>query len=297
MMTVRPWCLDHKSNNLVDFACQGVPRKGKFALMSNFYSFRRACGIVVAAIFLLGSASFSHATIQHAGPAMPANIEAPDAPIIVYNSAAGASGTLTPATGTGVTSFLVPVSFSAGPGTYTVTQMILGVNFNAIGAGQQDIFIDFYNNLNLSPGAADALAGATSAGASQGIGLGDPPNAGNFAFTVTFTTPVVLNVGANFGMVFSFFDDASQTYSTEISGLFRLGGAPNVGSSPGFVYNDANQDGVFPGSEQTKLGNPTSANYYLRVTADAPVPEPSTWAMMVGGLGIVALALRRRCRA
>ena len=225
---------------------------------------------------------------------MPANIEAPDAPIIVYNSAAGASGTLTAEAG--VVSFLVPMTFSAGPGTYTVTQMILGVTFNAIGGGNQDIFIDFYNNLNLSPGAADALAGATSAGLSQGIGLSDPPMAGNFQYTVTFTTPVTLNVGANFGMVFSFIDETSSDYSTEISGLFRLGGAPNVGSSPGFVYNDADLNGAFPGSEQTKFGNGTSANYYVRVTANAPVPEPSTWAMMVGGLGILALALRRRCR-
>ena len=261
--------------------------------MSNFTSLRRACGILAAAIFL-GSANFSLASLIFATAHAP---EAPDAPAVatvVYNSAAGASGTLTAATGTGVTSFLVPVSFSAGLGTYTVTQMVLGVTFNAIGAGQQDIFIDFYNNLDLSPGAADALAGATSAGTSQGIGLSDPPSAGNFAFTVTFTTPVALTVGPNFGMVFSFVDDATFTFSTEISGLFRLGGAPNVGSSPGFVYDDADLDQTFAGSEQTKLGNPTSANYYVRVTANAPVPEPSTWAMMVVGLGLLALTLRRR---
>ena len=257
--------------------------------------FRRACGVLVAAIFLLGSASFSYATLYQAGPAMPATIEAPEAPVIVYNSTTG--GTLTPATGTGAASFLVPVSFSAGVGTYSITQMVLGVNFNAIGNGQQDIFIDFYNGLDLSPGAADALSGATSAGPSAGIGLTDPTGTipGNYAYTVTFTTPLILNIGANFGMVFSFVDDQTLTYSNEISGLFRLGGAPSVGGSPGFVYNDADFDGTFPGSEQTMFGNATSANYYLRVTAD--VPEPSTWAMLVGGLGIVALALRRRCRA
>jgi hypothetical protein len=259
-----------------------------FRLNPQIVSFRRA---LVATIFLLGSASVSLASFNNAEPAVPATIDAPDAPVTVYNTAAGASGTLTAEAG--VVSFLVPMTFSAGPGTYTITQMILGVNFNAIGGGQQDIFIAFYNGLDLSAGAADALAGATSLG-STGVGLGDPPGAGNFAFTVTFTTPITLTVGANFGMVFSFLDDTSFDYSTEISGLFRLGGTPNVGSSPGFVYNDADLNGVFPGSEQTKFGNPTSANYYVRVTAEAPVPEPSTWIMTAGALGSLVLLKRRR---
>jgi hypothetical protein len=209
----------------------------------------------------------------------------------VYQTTTTASGTLT--VESGVTSFLQPLTLSLGPGTYTISQMVLGVNFNAVGNGQQDIFLSFYNNLDLSPGATDALAGATDID-DEGIGLNDPPGAGSFAFTVNFGTPITLNVGTNFGIVFSFIDDASFTYSTEISPLFRLGGVPSVGSNPGFVYNDADQDGVFPGSEQTTFSS-TTANYYLRITATSvPVPEPSTYLMLLGGAGILLLFMRVR---
>jgi len=38
----------------------------------------------------------------------------------------------------------------------------------------------------------------------------------------------------------------------------------------------------------------TYRNYAFRVIPDAAVPEPATWAMMLGGLGLVGAALRRR---
>jgi hypothetical protein len=210
--------------------------------------------------------------------------------VVVYNSTTSAAGTLT--TESGVASYLQQITLNGPNTTYTISQMVIGINFNAVGNGQQDVFLDFYTGLNLSAGAADALAGATLV-ASEGVGLNDPGAAGSFAFTINFTTPFTVPSNT-FGIVFSFLDDASFSYSTEISPLFRLGGAPSVGSNPGFAWNDANQDGVFPGSEQTKFGNATSANYYMSITATF-VPEPGSLALMVvGGLGLLVGVQRRR---
>lgn len=209
---------------------------------------------------------------------------------VVYSTTTSASGTLT--TESGVTSYLQQVTLNGPDTTYTISSMVIGINFNAVGNGQQDAFLDFYTGLDLSPGAADALAGATFV-TEEGVGFNDPPSAGSFAFTITFNTPFTVPSNT-FGIVFSLIDDASGSYSTEISPLFRLGGAPSVGSNPGFAWNDANQDGVFPGSEQTKFGNGTSANYYMSVTATF-VPEPGSLALMVvGGLGLLLGVQRRR---
>ncbi|MBV9008403.1 MAG: PEP-CTERM sorting domain-containing protein [Verrucomicrobia bacterium] len=215
-----------------------------------------------------------------------------EAQTVVYNATTALSGSL--AVEDGVISILQPLNFSNGPGTYTITSMKIGVNFSDIGNGQQDIFLDFYNNLDLTPTSADALGTATYL-TTAGIGLSDPPSAGSYAFTVNLTTPITLQVGLNFGVVISLVDDASQNYSSELNGLFRLGGVPSVGTNYGFVYNDGpNPDGVFPGSEQTRF-NSTSANYYLSVTAIAAVvPEPSTYAMMLGGVGILLFVRRFR---
>jgi hypothetical protein len=210
--------------------------------------------------------------------------------VVTYNATTSAAGTLT--VEPGVASFLQQVTLNGPNMTYTITQMVIGINFNAIGNGQQDVFMDFYTGLNLSPGASDALAGATFI-TTKAAGLGDPPNAGSFAYTITFTTPFTVPSNT-FGIVFSFLDDATLNYSTEISPLFRLGGSPTVGSNPGFAWNDANQDGVFPGSEQTKFGNANSANYYMSITTT--VPEPGSVALVVvGGIGLL-LSVQRRLR-
>ena len=210
---------------------------------------------------------------------------------IVYNATPSSAGTLT--TESGVASYLQQVTLNGPNTTYTITAMTIGINFNAIGNGQQDAFLDFYTGLNLSPSATDALAGATLV-ASEGVGFNDPGAAGSYAFTVTFTTPFTVPSNT-FGIVFSLLDNTSFAYSTEISPLFRLGGVPTVGSNPGFAWNDANQDGVFPGSEQTKFGNATSANYYMSITATAAVPEPGSLALMVvGGLGLLLGVQRHR---
>lgn len=38
-----------------------------------------------------------------------------------------------------------------------------------------------------------------------------------------------------------------------------------------------------------------ACNDCVTVTSPAPIPEPSTWAMMIAGLGLAGLGLRRRC--
>ena len=51
-------------------------------------------------------------------------------------------------------------------------------------------------------------------------------------------------------------DDTGTPFSaTEIMARFTLGGPPSAGSSPGFVWSDADSNGTFTGAEQTKFGN------------------------------------------
>src|ERR1017187_9267866 len=80
--------------------------------------------------------------------------------VIVYNATPSSAGTLT--TESGVASYLQQVTLNGPDTTYTITAMTIGINFNAIGNGQQDAFLDFYTGLNLSPSATDAGLGRRS---------------------------------------------------------------------------------------------------------------------------------------
>ena len=71
--------------------------------------------------------------------------------------------------------------------------------------------------------------------------------------------------------------------------------APTFGSSPGYVWNDANGDGVFAGSEQTRFGMAAAYTRLALVGSYAPVPEPRTYAFCaLGFAGLCVVTLRRR---
>ena len=77
--------------------------------------------------------------------------------------------------------------------------------------------------------------------------------------------------------------------------------APN---NPGGVFNYGGVDYTLYltgfGNLGTVLSTPengtNSANLrgYIGAAPSAPVPEPATWAMMIGGLGLVGMTMRRR---
>ena len=196
---------------------------------------------------------------------------------------------------TGVVHYMQLISLSSGPGNYTLSTFQLGINFTTGTAGDYGAVVQFYNNVNSSSGAANALSGATLLTTVNGT-LTDPGASGNFTYTFTLAAPLAINATGPIGVVFSLTNEAFDTYSTDMNGRFSAV-APTVGGASNFVWNDANLDGTFSGSEQTTFGQ-TGAYVRFSMTGTAPVPEPSTWTLMLGGVAVLGVtAARRRLRA
>ncbi len=123
-----------------------------------------------------------------------------------------------------------------------------------------------------SPGSVlySTTVDVVNGGGVVGIGFGyDPSNIipDRFTYTVDFGT---LGVG-------------------ELAGLIVPGGSPSVGLSGNDFWEKTG-----PGANDWALKNfgaGQTANFTATVTA---VPEPTTVAMMVGGAGLMLLALRRK---
>jgi hypothetical protein len=190
----------------------------------------------------------------------------------------------------GVISYLQQVTVAGPAGSYSITSMTFGINWSDASA-DQGLVLDFYTGLDLSGTSTDALAGATFI-ATAGFLL-PPPGLGNFTYTLTFGVPIVVPSNV-FGIDVHLTDDTGTFgTATGINGRFTSN-TPTVGSAPGFVWNDANGDGIYTGAEQTNFGM-SAAFIRMSITADAPIPEPSTWIMTFGGgLGILFLLMRRR---
>lgn len=208
-----------------------------------------------------------------------------------YNSA-----TTTANPQTGAEHFLEQLSFAGGGSNYTLTAFTLGVNY--ADATQDSVAVlQFYTGVDTSSTSANILATATSLGSVGGT-LAAPGTNGNYTFTFTLNTPI--NFGNVSGLAVEvFLETADQaSYATGILNGRFTASAPTIGSSTGFVYNDANLDSVFTGAEKTTFGL-AQANIRLALTGNvtAAVPEPNTWAMVgVGLVGASALAARHRRR-
>jgi hypothetical protein len=194
----------------------------------------------------------------------------------------------------GVVHYMQLINLASGPGNYTLSTFQLGINFNDGTLSDYGVIVQFYNNVNTSSSATDALAGATLIATVNGT-LADPGQPGNFTYTFNLTTPLALNVTGPIGVRFSLLNETLDAYSTDMNGRFSAT-APTTGSASNFVWRDTNLDGTFSGSEQTTFGQ-SGAYVRFSMTGMAPVPEPSTWALMVGGAVLLGVTMRRRLRA
>jgi hypothetical protein len=94
--------------------------------------------------------------------------------------------------------------------------------------------------------------------------------------------------------------DSPGSYDVS-SGVFSVYGAfePLVARSNSYLANLAN--GSWLGDERRLRGlravQPGSTQNQIYLTAEAAIPEPATWAMMILGFGVVGGALRRRRQA
>ena len=182
---------------------------------------------------------------------------------------------------------------------FTLRQFQLGVNWSSVGR-DQGVLVAFYNGIDPSTGSRDALANATQLLSVSGL-LGTPDTPGNYTYLFTLNTPQTIAPGSNFGVEFTLTDEFFAFMADEVNGRFTAA-SPTVGTSPGYVWNDADSNGVFTGAEQTRFGqNAANVRFSINAAPDVtptptpapPVPEPATWSLMILGAGLVGMMLRR----
>lgn len=170
---------------------------------------------------------------------------------------------------------------------------LFGVRYNTTTVTTSGLFLNFWTNVDTSPGSTDALATATLAG-SVGYNL---PAAGAGSYNFSLPSVNVTVPGNTFAVEVIFTNTAGTAFSTDIAGRYSTG-TPTLGSNDGFVYQDSNLDDVFTGAERTQFngsvsGTPIATNYRMAFSATA-VPEPGSMALCGGAVLLAGLYRRRR---
>ena len=211
----------------------------------------------------------------------------------LYNDASGASGTATSETGVNHSLQLINLT-PANATSYTITGFTIAGNFTT--TDEQYLFFDLYTGVNTSPTATDALGSATDI-YETGADI-TPTETGGLVYTITLNTPFTFTntTGGSLGLELSIFN-TNFSFSTVTNQYFRLGGTgPNAGTAATYVWNDANDDDTFAGSEQTMFGNTRAGQYVSIIGTAAAAPEPATTSLCLLGAGAFGCALLRRRR-
>jgi hypothetical protein len=206
---------------------------------------------------------------------------------------------------------LVSASATAGPITLTFE-----------GVGDQAAVNDFYNGGTDSLGNSGTNYGVSFSNTSLGIVDSDAGGTGNFANepspnTILFflnSSSATLNYAAGFTTGFSFYYTSSTNATVNVwSGLNATGTllgsimvtaqfTDNCTGDPNGTFCNWTAAGVaFDGTAMSiDFGGTANQTGYDNITfgSDIPgnpgVPEPTSWALMLAGFGMVGGSLRRR---
>lgn len=209
------------------------------------------------------------------------------------------------------TSLLKPVALAAllaatGAANAAITVFTSSASFlAAVGASGTDAFTGFsITGVTASPINRTAGSFDYSASAANGF-FGGGTTANPFLSTNTFSDPIVITPSAGLAGI------GGEFFASNISGLYTAGpvtvtvldslGATSVqtisptsataGSFLGFV-SDASIASMTIASVGGQPSNTWPSVDNLRLAA--PIPEPGTYALMLGGLGLVGFLARRR---
>jgi hypothetical protein len=189
------------------------------------------------------------------------------------------------------------------------------------GVGNQASVNDFYNGGTDSAGNTGTNYGINFTSASLGLIDSDAGGTGNFANEPSASTIVfflsgsaaTMNVAAGFTTGFSFFYSAFQDAFVNVydglNGTGNLLATLNLSTNfnnGGCVGDPTGQACHWDAVGVTFLGTAHSVDFggvanqagFDNITLGSAiaggVPEPSIWALMIGGFGLVGTALRRR---
>jgi len=217
------------------------------------------------------------------------------------------------------------LALSAGLGTAMLAapaSAAIVLTFEGVGnnAGVQG----FYNGGTDSQGNSGPNLGVEFNANSLGLVDADSGGSGNFANEPTPNTilfflsgTAILNYAAGFDTGFSFFYTSSSAATVKVyDGLNATGnliGSINlnaqhtsncVGDPSGTFCNWTAGGVAFAGTAKSiDFGGTTNNTGYDNITFGSerpgtgnPVPEPATWALMIGGFGMAGAVMRRRRR-
>lgn len=199
--------------------------------------------------------------------------------------------TLVSGTGTGSNNFPFSAPFGSNSGSryqqvYAATQFSGPININSVSFRR-------INGTTLTTG-IHTLGVSTTAAAVNGLSSIFNSNVGANNQTVFSGALAGLISGSTLTFNFS----SPFAYNPGSGNLlldFQIASTGRGNSA--FAANNGDAGGVY--SRQHDFGTATSG-YGLQTTFDfspaSAVPEPATWAMMIGGFGIVGMAMRRRRR-
>jgi len=180
-------------------------------------------------------------------------------------------------------------------------------SMSAISAQATLLSADFRTEANLLPSSGPLIYQSLG----QAVGAGDELAAGSLLQNPAFFTGGVVYVDYNptsmlltlksrdtgeFDTFDAYLSTASfSTAGEEFAGLSLVSGVLTNGSAPTLSFTGDTLQISYAGSQGFNFTGGTAV-YQVATTLRAvpPVPEPETWALLLGGMGLLSARLRRR---